>query len=85
MNFVKAFQLVLSHYQDIVAAVAIAENLFPAGSSGATKLDFVKNELQSNADLASKLGAGDFTALWPYVEKVVALVVKYAVHATAAQ
>lgn len=81
MNFIIAIKYLLAHYDDIVAAVALAERMFPESSSGAKKLQWVHDELASNSDALAAVGAGNYEALWPYVVKVVNLVVKYALNA----
>lgn len=74
MSFLQIIELVIKLMPLIRDAIAQAETLFPAGGSGATKLDYVKTMIQSAINTVSPVST-TFDAVWNTVAPLIELMV----------
>jgi hypothetical protein len=70
MNFIQAAVFIKTNFTKLVALVAQAEALFPTGSQGAAKLQYVHDKLLTVSSFASEA-----SGLWPFVSESIGFIV----------
>ena len=69
MKWVELAKTLLSLLPAIITAIKAIEEALPATGQGAAKLALIREIIESVS--------GELTELWPYVEKVISLVVSW--------